>query len=62
MIIKNLEGLSLATGICNEGRNVVPLIPHPESACEPLLGSDNSQWIFESIFAALQNKLATKAA
>ena len=25
-------------GICNEGRNVVGLMPHPERACHPLLG------------------------
>ena len=26
-------------GICNEGRNVVGLMPHPERACNDLLGS-----------------------
>jgi len=26
-------------GVCNEGRNVVGLMPHPERACNPLLGS-----------------------
>lgn len=26
-------------GICNAGRNVVGLMPHPERACAPLLGS-----------------------
>ncbi|MBA3887592.1 MAG: phosphoribosylformylglycinamidine synthase subunit PurQ, partial [Acidobacteria bacterium] len=26
-------------GICNERRNVVGLMPHPERACEPVLGS-----------------------
>ena len=26
-------------GVCNEGRNVVGLMPHPERACHPLLGS-----------------------
>jgi hypothetical protein len=38
------------------------LMPHPERASEPLLGSDDGKWIFESIFAALQNKTAAKAA
>jgi phosphoribosylformylglycinamidine synthase len=28
-------------GICNVGRNVVGLMPHPERACHPLLGSDD---------------------
>ena len=31
-------------------------MPHPESAREPLLGSDDGKWIFESIFASLKNK------
>ena len=26
-------------GVCNEGRNVVGLMPHPERACDDLLGS-----------------------
>jgi phosphoribosylformylglycinamidine (FGAM) synthase-like amidotransferase family enzyme len=31
-------------------------MPHPERACEPILGSDDGKRIFESIFAALKNK------
>ena len=31
-------------------------------ACEPLLGSDDGKWIFESIFAALKNKTVAAAA
>ncbi|SRR5581483_1166240 len=49
-------------GICNERRNVAGLMPHPERACEPILGSDDGKLIFESIFAALQNKATAKAA
>ena len=49
-------------GICNEKRNVAGLMPHPERACEPLLGSDDGKWIFESIFAALKNKTVAQAA
>ena len=30
--------------------------PHHERACEPLLGSDDGKWLFESIIAALTNK------
>ena len=37
-------------------RNVAGLMPQPERACEPLLGSADGKWIFESIFAALKNK------
>ena len=43
-------------------RNVAGLMPHPERACEPLLGSDDGKWIFESIFAALKNKTVAAAA
>jgi phosphoribosylformylglycinamidine synthase len=49
-------------GVCNERRNVAGLMPHPERACEPLLASDDGKLIFESIFAALEKKSATKAA
>ena len=49
-------------GICNEKRNVAGLMPHPERACELLLGSEDGKWIFESIFAALKNKTVARAA
>jgi phosphoribosylformylglycinamidine synthase I len=45
-------------GICNEGRNVAGLMPHPERACEAILGSDDGKWIFESLFAALKSRAA----
>jgi phosphoribosylformylglycinamidine synthase len=41
-------------GICNERRNVAALMPHPERACEPLLGSEDGRLIFESLFHALK--------
>jgi len=37
-------------------------MPNPGRACEPLLGSDDDKWIFESIFAALKNKTVAAAA
>jgi phosphoribosylformylglycinamidine synthase subunit PurQ / glutaminase len=40
-------------GICNEGRNVVGLMPHPERACESALGSTDGLRIFESAVAAV---------
>jgi phosphoribosylformylglycinamidine synthase len=40
-------------GICNERRNVVGLMPHPERACETVLGSADGLVIFESVVAAL---------
>jgi phosphoribosylformylglycinamidine synthase subunit PurQ / glutaminase len=40
-------------GICNEGRNVVGMMPHPERACEPVLGSGDGLVLFESVVQAL---------
>jgi phosphoribosylformylglycinamidine synthase I len=40
-------------GICNEGRNVVGMMPHPERACEAPLGSEDGRLLFESVLAAL---------
>ncbi|MGV3758512.1 MAG: phosphoribosylformylglycinamidine synthase subunit PurQ [Actinomycetota bacterium] len=39
-------------GVCNEGRNVVGLMPHPERASHPLLGSTDGQVMLRSILAA----------
>ena len=49
-------------GICNERRNVAGLMPHPERACEPLLGSADGRLIFESMIAAWEAKAVAKAA
>lgn len=49
-------------GICNERRNVAGLMPHPERACENILGSNDGKWIFESVIAALEEARAKKAA
>jgi len=35
-------------GICNEARNVVGLMPHPERACELAVGSADGLAVFES--------------
>jgi len=40
-------------GICNDRRNVVGLMPHPERACEAALGSADGLVMFESVLAAL---------
>lgn len=40
-------------GIVNAGRNVLGMMPHPERAAEPILGSDDGRPLFESIFDAL---------
>jgi len=49
-------------GICNERGNVGGLMPHPERACEEILGSADGCFIFESMIAALQSKVSAKAA
>lgn len=36
-------------GVCNEDRNVVGLMPHPERASESILGSDDGRKMFESM-------------
>jgi phosphoribosylformylglycinamidine synthase len=40
-------------GICNRSRNVLGLMPHPERACEDLLGSSDGRDIFRSLAATL---------
>ena len=39
-------------GICNEGRNVVGLMPHPERASDLLLGSADGVVLLQSVLAA----------
>jgi phosphoribosylformylglycinamidine synthase subunit PurQ / glutaminase len=39
-------------GVCNEARNVVGLMPHPERASHPLLGSTDGLVMLRSILAA----------
>lgn len=36
-------------GICNEGRNVFGMMPHPERACSPILGNTDGLKIFQSL-------------
>ena len=43
-------------GICNEKRNVAGLMPHPERACEAILGSTDGKLIFESLCHALSQQ------
>ena len=40
-------------GILNEGRNVLGMMPHPERACEDLLGSADGMRLFAGVAAAL---------
>ena len=54
--------LQSIAGICNEGRNVAGLMPHPERASEDILGSADGRMIFKSIINAVQGRQAAKAA
>ena len=40
-------------GICNLDRNVLGMMPHPERACEELLGSNDGRDIFRSLTKAI---------
>jgi phosphoribosylformylglycinamidine synthase subunit PurQ / glutaminase len=46
----SLRGIA---GVLNEGRNVLGMMPHPERACDPLMGSTDGIGVFESLFAAV---------
>ena len=48
----NGAGSSIA-GICNQDRNVLGMMPHPERACEELLGSNDGRDIFRSLTNAI---------
>ena len=41
-------------GICNLDRNVLGMMPHPERACEDLLGSHDGLGIFRSLNRAIE--------
>jgi len=40
-------------GVCNDRRNVVGLMPHPERACETAVGSADGLILFESVVQSL---------
>jgi phosphoribosylformylglycinamidine synthase subunit PurQ / glutaminase len=61
--IANPNGsLENIAGICNAARNVAGLMPHPERASEPLLGSADGRAIFESLIAWMEQRATAKAA
>jgi len=39
-------------GICNEGSNVLGMMPHPDRSSESLLGSSDGAEIFRSMITA----------
>jgi phosphoribosylformylglycinamidine synthase len=53
--------LNNIAGICNETRNVVGVMPHPERACESPLGSEDGLVLFDSVVASLASSGALTA-
>jgi phosphoribosylformylglycinamidine synthase I len=49
-------------GVRNQRRNVAGLMPHPERASEPLLGSADGRAVFESLLYWLEERTKAKAA
>jgi phosphoribosylformylglycinamidine synthase len=41
--------------VCNQARNVVGMMPHPERACEALLGGVDGRLIFESVVRSFRS-------
>lgn len=41
-------------GICNTGRNVFGMMPHPERACSPVLGNTDGQHVIKALLMAEQ--------
>jgi phosphoribosylformylglycinamidine synthase len=40
-------------GICNEGKNVFGMMPHPERAAEAALGNEDGRKLFESLIQSI---------
>ena len=57
----NGSALGIA-GLCNNARNVVGLMPHPERACESALGSVDGLQIFTSAVDALKARAVLQTA
>jgi phosphoribosylformylglycinamidine synthase len=53
--------LAAIAGICNRERNVLGLMPHPERAVEPALGSADGLVLFRSLVASLSRQATISA-
>jgi phosphoribosylformylglycinamidine synthase len=61
--VANANGSARAiAGVCNETRNVVGLMPHPERASEPQLGSADGRRILEAFVQATALAAKTRLA
>jgi phosphoribosylformylglycinamidine synthase len=55
--VENPNGsLDDIAGICNEARNVVGLMPHPERASDAILGSADGVVLLKSLLAAAADR------
>jgi phosphoribosylformylglycinamidine synthase I len=54
--------VNAVAGLCNEGRNVVGMMPHPERASEPLLGGSDGLVILQSVVGAFASGAASSRA
>jgi phosphoribosylformylglycinamidine synthase I len=60
--LRNPNGsLDDIAGICNDGRNVVGLMPHPERASDTLLGSADGVVLLKSLLAAAADRATIPA-
>ncbi len=41
-------------GVCNAGKNVFGMMPHPERAADPILGNEDGRLLFESILSLVK--------
>jgi phosphoribosylformylglycinamidine synthase subunit PurQ / glutaminase len=48
--------IAAIAGLCSERRNVVGLMPHPERACESMLGSADGLLIFQSAVQSISSQ------
>ena len=53
--------LNNIAGICNRGRNVLGMMPHPERASESLLGSKDGRLILRSMADSLREMIKLRA-
>ncbi len=47
--------LNNIAGICNRKKNVMGMMPHPENACDPILGKTDGALIFKSVIENFTN-------
>jgi phosphoribosylformylglycinamidine synthase I len=52
--------LANIAGICNEQRNILGMMPHPDRAWDRRLGSEDGQLIFESLVQYLESQTARR--